>query len=814
MRGKRGFLWLVAGIALALLAGRAVAALYADWAFHRAHGAGALWRAEFVTGGLARLAAFVVAFGFTFANLFAVRQSIVSLVLPRRLGNIDFGESVPPARLTTLALGGALVVGLLFAALGHDWTTVALAFGGAPFAEIEPFSGRDLGFFVHWVPFERALNSVATLLVALNAIVVMVVYWVTPSVRWDERGLYVSTWVRRHLAILGGLVIALVGWDWRLDRFGLLTDGSGWARLGEQGAFSHFDHQILTPYLVVLSFLAVPTAVVFAWAVWRGYVRLALGLVTLLVVAGPVTRFTLPAVLKPSARDDARTGRERPYEATRILYTRRAYGVDQVVRATGSAMTPAQMAGWVSSWDPAALTRYLELERRGTDVAAFAWDAGPAGLEAVLLRGAPVDAPPGARWPADRLSARAADALGLPVAIPGATSSGIGGILVEPGAPRYALVADTTGRLVAPPFETTLDRVLQAWDQQNPRLLAVDPPTPRARLVTHRDVFTRVRKLAPFFRAGPTVTPLVRADALYWVVELFSVAQDYPLSLSHDFAGQRAHYVRHAATAVVQAQTGAVMLLPAPVLDSLSGSWVRRFPELFTPRSAAPRWLASALPPPVDVALVQGTMATRTGFAGDTTPLVSLARVDDADADLLAGPPTLMQLDSAGTLGWSLPVEGQSLRGTLTSRGGLAPRTEFVAHSLTIGWTEALEQLLAAADTAGFGRALAHSRRGRVQTVPTAAGTVFTQSFYEWPPDGPPRLAGVVALTNGRTTVGRTLAEALGQRQASPERGLPVEVFRARVAALYDAMAAALRAGDWRAYGEAWAALGRLLGRP
>jgi hypothetical protein len=45
-------------------------------------------------------------------------------------------------------------------------------------------------------------------------------------------------------------------------------------------------------------------------------------------------------------------------------------------------------------------------------------------------------------------------------------------------------------------------------------------------------------------------------------------------------------------------------------------------------------------------------------------------------------------------------------------------------------------------------------------------------------------------------------------------RALNGDAFRERVSRLYDAMQAALRVGDWRAYGEAWAALGRLLQRP
>jgi hypothetical protein len=207
-------------------------------------------------------------------------------------------------------------------------------------------------------------------------------------------------------------------------------------------------------------------------------------------------------------------------------------------------------------------------------------------------------------------------------------------------------------------------------------------------------------------------------------------------------------------------------------------------------------------------------MVSRTGFAGDTTPVVTVERIDDADADLLSGPATLMQMDSSGVLGWSLPLAGQGMLGTLTARGGLRPRTEFVSHAITAGWTEVLERLQLAADEAGIGRALPHSRRGRVQAIPTDSGTVFTQSFYEWPPDGPPRLAGVVLLRGGQTAVGQSLAAALGHRVEAASRAESADALRARAAALYDAMAAAARSGDWRGYGEAWAALGRLLGRP
>jgi uncharacterized protein len=818
MTGRRGLLWLVAGLALALLAGRWLAGVYADRAFLRALGAEEVWRAAFLTRGALRLGILSAVFAFAFANFFAVRQSIISLVLPRKLGNLEIPEAIPTRRLTFLALSGALLVATLFSLVDQDWTVASQAFHGLPFVETEPYLERDLGFFVHWLPFERVLFSVASVLLLLTSVIVIALYASTPSVRWSARGLYVSAWVRRHVGVLGGLAIALVSWSWRLDRFALLREGTGAALLaGDVAPFSAYDHRVLMPWLLFTSFLALPLAVVFSWALWRGYLRLGLALVTMLVLAGPVGRALLPLAARPYARAEQALARERPYAATRTLYSRRAYGVDRIARPDRARrVATAEMARWVSSWDPAALSRYLERERRGTDLAAFAWQSGLGGLEAVLLRAAPADAPPGTRWPLDRLNASAVDAAGLPVAAPGLGVSAVPGVLIEPGAARYALVADTAGRLAAPPFESSIERVAQAWDQQNPRLLAAETPRPRPRLVTHRDVASRIARVAPFLRAGPTITPIVRGDSLYWVSELFAVSREYPLSERLTFAGERVHYVQHAATAVVQAQTGRVMLLPVDSPDPVTRSWMQRFPGLFTPRAEAPRWLAQALPPAADWALVQGGMLGRTGFLGDTLPIRALARVDDADADLTVGPATLFQLDSAGTLAWGVPVVGASdaIAGLLTVSGGTSGGTEFVRAPGRVTWSEVLERLQGAADEAGFGRSLPHARRGRVQAIPAVTGPVYAQAFYEWSPDGPPRLAGVAILAGDRTAVGRSLAEALGLREDGSGRGLPVEVFRARVAALYDAMSAALRVGDWRTYGEAWAALGRLLGRP
>ena len=193
-------------------------------------------------------------------------------------------------------------------------------------------------------------------------------------------------------------------------------------------------------------------------------------------------------------------------------------------------------------------------------------------------------------------------------------------VMVDENGSGWSVVADSSGRLAAPPFVTWWERLAHAWHLQSPRLMAMDVPEPRPRIVFHRDVRERIEALAPFFTIGPTLLAAVRGDSLYWVADLFVASDDYPLSEAVMFAGSPRHYVRKAATAFVQAQTGRVPIVAEAHPDVVTQSWMRRFPWLFVPRAEVSAGLDALRPPSVDWATVQGNALARTGFPRDTHP--------------------------------------------------------------------------------------------------------------------------------------------------------------------------------------------------
>src|SRR5687768_1416578 len=234
--GRRWAIVALAGLALLLLAGRALASLYVDHLWFEAMGASALWRTRAFYTALAMGLSGATAGLIVFLNLYAVRRSIVSLILPRRVANIEIGEEVPRHYLMGAVVGMALLFAVLLALPADRWTAFALAFEGVSFRESDPYFGADFGYFVYRLPFETTIYiwSLITMLVATALVVFL--YALTPGLRWERGTLHVSGYVRRHITVLACCFLLLLAWSYRLDGYQLLVEGSG-----TDGAFGYVD---------------------------------------------------------------------------------------------------------------------------------------------------------------------------------------------------------------------------------------------------------------------------------------------------------------------------------------------------------------------------------------------------------------------------------------------------------------------------------------------------------------------------------------------------------------------------------------------
>ena len=814
MTARRVTLGGLAAIALSLVAGRWGTSIYADYLWFASLGAADVWRAkEFATAALT-VGSFLVATLFTFANLYAVRHSVVSLVLPRRIGNLEIGEEVPGKYLLATAAAMSVLMGAVLVLPDDMWTSLMLARIGRPFVERDPFLNANLGFFVYWLPFETDLHFWAVLLLVSVTVVVVMLYALTPSLRWERGRMYVSTYVRRHFMMLGATVLLILSWSYRLSMYRLLMVGSG-----SLGTFTAVDHKVLLTAMLILSVITLCAAFIVAWSGWTGQIRLAFGTVTVVLLLSLLSRTVAPLAFGRSADTAQRKNDEAAYFATHLAYTRVAYGVDTMrihpdLRTAGFA-SDADAALRVALWDDDVILRASERIRRTRAQGLLAgWHASGDGLAASTVeRTSDGSLDSRDAWSIARYDATAADERGLPARLaegnPDREDIFIGEPAVYDSAPDYSVLSDSAHQLIGVEMVSTSSRLVHAWSLQNFRLLFGDLPPNRPALIERRDIRDRIDALVPFFVQGSEVVPVVANDSLYWVVELYSASATYPLSRRAVLLGAERSYFQHAATAVVHANSGRVQFISDPTPDPIAMSWMQRFPSMFKTQSALSASLAAALPPIADGARAQAWALGAAGFRGDSLDVRHLAPVDSETGAVRGATRAVIPGIPGVSSAWPLLDGNDRLRGIFVASGGVNRSNWWVPLNATPHrWSWISDHLRAADSTVHDAPTL----RGLIRAIPIQGQAVFMEPTYLARPAAAPSLQHIATIHGDSVRGGITLATALGAISAPgapPVSGTLINPVRAD--SLYRAMREALSKGDWAQFGRAFDALGTLL---
>jgi uncharacterized membrane protein (UPF0182 family) len=825
LRWRRWPVIAVAVVAALLVLGRVGAGIVADYLWYASMGASAVWRERAMLMTVICAGSALVAAAILFANLYVVRQSVVSLVLPRRVANIEIGEEVPGRYLVGAALAISLALGWWLALPADSWRMFSLLRHGISFGESDPYMEMDLGFFVYWLPIESMLYYRTLTTVLFATVVVIFFYALTPSLRWDRGALYVSHYVRRHLAALGAVLLLLLAWSYRLDIYESLLFGSG-----PGGAFSYSDHRTIIPVSIWLAYLTAGTALVVFYFGWIGQVRAAtMTLITVLLIS-VLLRHVTPIFMRRYVTASADAVREASYLSTRAEYTRRAYAL-QRIEPEGAQPLPARAmdaASGISVWDPAALMRAIGRRSKGPPApGSIQWSPSPDGLRATVAEAPSPAGEDGERadWSVTRVYASRVESDGAIAHVPASRSARepeqIGAVLVADSLTGYRVVADSLGVIAAPALEGWVSRLAYAWALQNFRLLTGELPHPVARIVTHRDLRDRLDAVTPYFLQGSAISPIVVADSLYWALDLYSASNSYPLSERDSLVDRdtiNVTYLQHSAIGVTNALTGAMWIVADSAKDPISESWLNAYPALFSPRSALPPGVAGALPPPVDGARVQGRKLASFGLRGEIERHGHLLPEEAGSDTMLAGESALMSLPGTDATQWSAAVldANDHAVGVLLATGGEYPAVRWLPlKQPSARWSTVADQLRRVLDTTVSAPRDARAVHGRVRMVPLGGGgLLFVQPLYSWRSDGATLLA-IAATTDTVVTAAHTLADALGAHGVPADATSPITPadFRAQADLLYGRMSDAMKRGDWVAFGHAYDALGALLNR-
>jgi uncharacterized protein len=810
--GRRWGLILLACAAFVLVGGRVWGSLVGERAWYGALDAETIWRWQVKVSLALKLLAGSVGTLAMRMHLAGIRRSFVSVVVPSRLSNLRFQGELPESALSALLWTVSLLVGCVLTLLADDWIPLARAIAARATGESEPYLGLDLSSWVDRLPFE--VQSYHWILAAHACMCLLVVsgYIITGGIATRDRGLHISRHARRHLTVLGAIMLLLLAWSFRLDAFDRLIFG------GQNLGFSFSDHRVGLPASAIMQVVCIMAAAAVLYSAWSRAPRAGLVAVTTVLLLGLALRQGERVLADAIAGDERPAGaRDEPYRATQDAYSRRAYAADSLLIALDADTASVQRT---PLWDEPVLpreagapraVRQLRLARRsdGSTLAA-SWSTSAAGL--LPVSATPVRLGDSRPW---------ADGARMSVAP----------LVVADSVPGYAVVSDPNDFFAAPGLRSPLARLAHAWNEQNPQLLFGARPA-SAVLLRSREVSERVERLAPLWLAGTTIALMAAVDSLWWVADMYAVSDHYPLSEHRVIARREVTAAQYVATALVNAHSGRVTFYADDATLVGQGEPLGREMAIRLESAGILRsWtrldarIRSELPPRSDALELTASVALRTLARPLVDPIPRSTRTTMRGLTLVSALPGDSQLPPVRTsdvwlssrAAWArtgLGVDnGGGARGVVIAPGGSDRRVRWMPLSGAQTYdllARSAGLVLDSLRSAGQGSLWV---RGAARIVPSANGVnVITPLYLPRDDDRALTLAGVVVADGMHRTLAPTVALAIADWRSTP--GVGRSITDGLAAGEYRALRDALRRGAWGEFGARLDVLGRLLGVP
>jgi uncharacterized membrane protein (UPF0182 family) len=908
------------------------AGFYTDWLWFREIGYEGVFLRSLNAQGLVFALTFGIVFVFLYVNLrFARRRTSERrrVVLGRGADGQEISLEGP--QIAGLAMPVSIIVALLSGIAGASgWMRWLSYFHAAPFAETDPLFGREIGFYVFRLPIYQAVRQQA-LLVSVIALFGCLLYYVLSGSFVVETRPGLSSWprirlvtaARRHLSLLTALVFGLMAWGaWLQIPTTLLTPASSSVGFGA----SYSDVYATIPFLwVSVGVLALGAAL----AVWQGFSMrswpLPLGVALYIAVsmfagvyAGLIQRF----LVLPNEQN-----MEQPFIEHNIAATRRAYGLNEVHEReiSGDAELTAKdiirNAGTVENvrlWDHEQLLQtfaqiqsirtYYDFENIDND--RYTLDGK---LRQVMLsvRELNTENMPNRSWVSERLNLTHGYGLtlgpvnqvtteGLPVLfvrdlppvstvdlrvdVPGVYYGELSSdyVLVKTRQPEFDYPrGESSGADGTTGFESTFysgsggvpvgsiwRRLLFATRFRSTDILVSNQITADSRIMFHRAIDERVRKLAPFLTFDADPYPVLSGGRVYWMQDAYTTTDRYPYSMPRTQPSPEINYIRNSVKIVIDAYNGSVSFYLADPKDPLAQTLSKIFPGLLRPIDEMPAGLRSHIRYPEDLFRTQALMYATYHM---TNPVVFFLKEDQWQWPVLESGQTSQPMLPYYTM-MTLPGETktefiQMLPFTPRAKDNLAawiaarsdpehygqlvvfrfPKQKIVYGPRQIQGRINQDQVISPQITL-WNQQGSQVIWGTLLVIPIGESLIYVRPLYlRSPQSSIPELKRVIVAYQNQIimaeTLTRCLAQIFGREVATalapdqlastatsviPTAGLPVDVEDAPVSPTapgdltalaaeaqthFDNAQKAQRAGDWALYGEEMRKVGEVLER-
>ncbi len=414
------------------------------------------------------------------------------------------------------------------------------------------------------------------------------------------------------------------------------------------------------------------------------------------------------------------------------------------------------------------------------------------------------------------------------------------------------------------PVGSPLNRVLYAIKFRELNILLSGAIDGNSKIMYIRDPLSRVAKVAPFLTLDGNTYPVVVGGQIYWVVDAYTTTDNYPysqrLSLaqasSNSYspggsavgAGDQVNYIRNSVKAVVNAYTGAVGLYQWGGNDPVLDAWKKAFPGVIKPETAIPQGLLPHLryPPVLFEAqrqiLAQYHVTQAPEFYGGQNFWSVPTDPSGTSPNASSQPPYYLTMTMPGqpqpefSLTTSLTPRGRANMAAFMqvdsnprSKGYGAIRVLQLPQDTTIRGPQQVQNDFESNATVASALTLLRQGGSRVTqgnliTLPVGGGLVYFEPVYvsqaaSGSSGSYPTLQGMLAYYDGQVGYGPTLSVALagvfgtastpastGPSPPPSSHGAPanstVLKYLDQAENYYSAAQAALKSGDFAAYGQ------------
>jgi uncharacterized membrane protein (UPF0182 family) len=685
----RGFGTLIIfAVAIIFLFFRQAIGLYTDWLWFHEVGYTQIFSTSllyktvlgFVSGGL-------------FATIVYLNLKIAAAPPSSvRFSSADNVIELPPLELIDplvkrLLLPGALLIGLMAAPQGAaSWQQLAMFLNPVDFNVQDPQFARDVGFYIFRLPALRTAYHWLMFALSLSLITTAAVYLLYRGIEYSQRGLSMSGRAKTHLLILGAALLLVKAGGYYLDAFDLLYS----TRSAGYGA-GYADIHAVLPALRVLTALALLASAICVTQIYRdGFRLLILGLGGL-ALAHVVGLNGYPTVLQRFRVAPNEIVAERPFIERSIKFTRLAFGLDKVesqefpAEETLTAEDLKRNQSTIDNirlWDHRPLlATYSQLQEirpyyKFVDVDNDRYVIDGTYRQTMLSARELSHAHLQSRnWINEHLTfthghgvvfgpVNQVTSVGLPeffikdIPPVAAASFKITRPEIYFGelANEYVLVQTEAQELDYPSGDQNVyskyegrggvaigslwRRLVFSAHHATFRILLSRDLTAESRILYHRRIHDRVKKIAPFIHFDRDAYLVIAQNGrLFWIIDGYTTSDRFPYS--EPLRRQGANYIRNSVKAVIDAYHGSVEFYLSDTTDPVMQSFSKIFPGIVKAMDAMPDDLRSHIRYPLDLFSIQSQVyATyhvqdpQVFFNKEDILSIPRQRIDGRDSDM------------------------------------------------------------------------------------------------------------------------------------------------------------------------------------